>query len=78
MACDVLDAETGLLAMDALAACGARGHHMGEFEKVETAGRTIYRAACTSCGKEVDVELKPPANGIQIGGEAVALGCLDS
>jgi len=52
-----------------------RGHDLGEFERVETAGRIIYRAACRDCGAEVDVEQTPPANGIEIGGAAVALTC---
>jgi len=71
----IMDSATGLHALQALESCAARDHEMGSFKKVEMAGRTIFRAACKFCGKEVDVESDPPANGIGIGGEAVALGC---
>jgi len=36
---------------------------------------TVYNAFCIDCGAKVTVQVNPPANGIQIGGEAVALTC---
>jgi transcription elongation factor Elf1 len=73
--CDEVTKPLADLLAEALESCELRGHDMGSWQEVNTAGRTIYRAACKGCGKEVDVEVNPPANGIDIGGEAVALGC---
>ena len=37
----------------------------------------VFLAKCRQCEKWVQVELNPAPNSIDIGGPAVALGCLD-
>ena len=54
-------------------ACRWRGHEMGEWSEGEI--RAI--AECAHCGKEAHVDTKPAPNGIDVAGEAVALGCAD-
>lgn len=49
-----------------------RGHNMSHFT---TLSDTRAVAACLDCGREVQVDTRPHANGIHIGGEAVALNC---
>jgi len=58
----------------ALMACRFRGHNMSEFE---TLTPTLFRSTCWDkrCEMEVDVNLKPKANQIHVGGKAVALTC---
>lgn len=67
------------LKAQALESCRFRGHKMGKFFEVLPlywAGKArVFIATCKVCGKEVAVNLKPAANEIEIGGEAVALGC---
>lgn len=56
----------------------ARGHELGRFLPMGEGQRKGHRAAfarCGACGMGVTVETKPPPNGIEIGGEAVALTC---
>ena len=48
-----------------------RGHLPGRWE--ETCGSFISR--CRRCGKHAVVDLDPAPNGIDICGQAVALGC---
>ena len=56
--------------------CSWRGHVMGDWNIVHThSGRTIHRAECVRCGMEVDIDLNPPPNGIEVSGEAVAPTC---
>ena len=38
---------------------------------------THARVTCGKCGLDADANTKPPANGIEIGGELVALNCKD-
>ena len=59
----------GLRADAKLTAVG-RGHDMGRF--------VDGRAYCRLCGMGVQVMAHIPANGIDIGGEAVALNCKGS
>jgi len=40
--------------------------------------RRVWLYECAVCGKHCQVDTKPPPNGIDIGGPAVALGCSDS
>ncbi len=54
-----------------------RGHRMSRFRREFGYMGSVATAHCLSCGKIVTVVTKPPANGIDIGGEAVALGCAD-
>ena len=50
-----------------------RGHDM---EPWYTWTPTAAHARCRRCGVEVVADANPPANGISIGGEAVAVGCI--
>lgn len=62
------------LRIDALEACENRGHCMSTFTTYH--GQKSARLAyCLDCGMRVDIDSSPPANGIDIGGEAVALNC---
>lgn len=54
------------LLADGKAAAAKRGHDVTFRQAVGN---------CTRCGYEVVVMLDPPANGVDIGGEAVALDC---
>jgi hypothetical protein len=38
-------------------------------------GRIIVSAECRHCGASVTIDTAPPANGIDIGGSAVATNC---
>ena len=49
-----------------------RGHKLKRWGRISD---TLYRAACSVCGMEVDVNTNPPPNGIDISGEAIALDC---
>jgi hypothetical protein len=48
-----------------------RGHKMGRF----THFTHTAISECSICGASVEVDTRPPANGIDIGGPAVAIGC---
>ncbi len=61
------------LKASALASTIWRGHHMGRF--TQSSHSTEYRAFCTKCGLGVWVNTHPAPNGIDISGEAVAMGC---
>lgn len=50
-----------------------RGHSLSEWD--DHNGCSF--AKCLKCGKQVTVLTRPLPNDINIGGEAVALGCLD-
>lgn len=52
-----------------------RGHRLGPWQTYPST--TIAHACCENdgCGAYVSVDTRPPANGIDIGGEAVALNC---
>ena len=66
------------LRQEAKTAATWRGHDMGRFKRVAVAsGRETWDSICRCCGKGVYVQPHPSANGIDIGGEAVALGCED-
>lgn len=53
-----------------------RGHWLGKWRKAETmAGYTVYTSRCVNCGAYVQVCPDPPPNGIDIGGDAVAVNC---
>lgn len=69
------------LKKEALAACEFRGHKMKRFISYNpvygfTSLTTAY-SHCRICGRQVLVQAKPLPNGIEIGGEAVALTCDD-
>jgi len=63
------------LRKEAIEACEFRGHTMYPFAYVHAYGRHTAYSACIHCGKEVQIIPKPYPNEIEIGGEAVALGC---
>lgn len=48
-----------------------RGHRM----RWQQISPTLVRGVCIRCGLDVDCDTHPPANGIDIGGPAVALNC---
>lgn len=45
---------------------------------VEFFSDTHARLTCPYCGKDADANTNPPANGIDIGGELVALNCKET
>ena len=64
------------LRKEALEACEWRGHKMSRFKPGEF-WKNVRTAHCTNpgCQGEVWVDPNPPANGIDIHGDAVALNC---
>lgn len=58
---------------EAMESCKFRGHQMTRFKTM--AG--ISYAYCLVCRKSVAVDDNPTPNGIDIGGEAVAIECGD-
>lgn len=62
------------LRLEALEACAFRGHTMSNFVTYHNSPDNRF-AYCIDCGMRVDINAKPAANGIDIGGEAVALTC---
>lgn len=70
----------GALEKEARAAATFRGHALGrwlEDRDLDQPLRAEASATCTSpgCDAYVRVMMSPPANGIDIGGPAVAIGC---
>lgn len=67
------------LKKSALESCKFRGHKMGKFEFTIKAGGMGIKGgfACKICGKRAFIDTNPAPNGIDIAGEAVALGCTD-
>ena len=63
------------LKKEALEACKFRGHKMGKWERNAWWDKETTYCSCGRCGKGVQVNVKPPANGINIGGEAVVTEC---
>ena len=60
------------LKTEAKSAATWRGHHMKRFETVNGHAAT---SVCRWCSMGIYVDAKPAPNGIDIGGEAVALNC---
>ena len=65
------------LRREAESAARFRGHQLGEWESLGKpfARHAVFQAECKTCGRSVVIDNRP--NGIDIGGEAVALGCRD-
>jgi len=61
------------LKKEALEACMFRGHPMGRWKRTEYWRNLI--CVCETCGAQVVVDANPPANSIDICGDAVALNC---
>jgi hypothetical protein len=51
--------------------CRWRGHDLGKWSD----GMSTSVAECKICGAHVMVDIHPPPNGIEVGGNAVAVGC---
>ena len=60
------------LIKSALESCEFRGHKM---QYIDGKARKRATYECTECHRGVTIELNPPPNGIEIGGEAVAVNC---
>lgn len=60
------------LRIEALESCNFRGHRMNSFSRKYQHGRS---SECRDCGMNVTIDDNPLPNGIDIGGEAVALHC---
>jgi hypothetical protein len=54
----------------------ARGHRMQWQTVTASAARIVRNGGCRYCGMQVDLDTHPLPNGIDIGGEAVAVNCL--
>jgi hypothetical protein len=65
------------LKKEGLKAAAFRGHKMENWGFTVKAGGSGIRggAVCSKCGRGVQYDTAPPPNGIDIGGEAVALNC---
>jgi len=65
------------LIKDARTSAEWKGHAIKGFTRQTHNGILIYQAdsECSDCKMEVQVILKPKANEIDIGGEAIALTC---
>ena len=63
------------LKRDLLAACKFRGHKMKSIGFTIAGGRIRGGYTCQKCGKWAGYDTNPEPNGIDIGGEAVALCC---
>ena len=62
---------------NAATSCSSRGHKMSKFSTHRTlmSERRIGISYCKECRMMVVVDTHPAPNGIDIGGEAVALNC---
>lgn len=60
------------LKKEALSSSLFRGHKMSRFITF----KDCAISHCKVCGKSVVVDASPPPNGIDVGGKAVALGCV--
>jgi hypothetical protein len=65
----------GELRKQAEQSCTNRGHRMVWSSPYHGESRSIQCAVCSGCGKEAHINTNPSPNGIDIGGEAVALNC---
>ena len=63
------------LRLEALESCNWRGHKMERFKYRKWTNRIVGWSGCKICGKSVNINSNPAPNGIDIVGEAVALGC---
>jgi len=57
---------------EALASASRRKHSMGDWQELTS---TSAESLCVRCRRGVVIDTKPAANGIDIGGEAVAVDC---
>ena len=52
-----------------------RGHRIHWTPPYHSERTSVQNGVCTRCGMEVQINVNPLPNGIDIGGEAVALNC---
>ena len=57
------------------ATCVARGHNMMWTAPWHGEHQSVQQAECRMCTRLVQVTTKPEANGINIGGDALAIDC---
>ena len=62
------------LKKSALESCKHRGHSMSKFKR-GIYWSNVHFSKCKLCSMQVAVDPHPAPNGIDIGGEAVALDC---
>ena len=65
----------GKLRAEASRGAAWRGHRLEWMDSWHKQNRTIQRGVCLDCGMDVDCNTNPEANGIDIGGQAIALNC---
>jgi hypothetical protein len=70
-----LDAGLSDLRSQAMSSASFRGHSLRWRTAHHGEARSYQVGYCCRCGKEVCINTKPQPNGIDIGGEAVALNC---
>jgi len=63
------------LKRSALDSCRWRGHQMTPFKLYSDTICAVGVSHCRVCGREVYIDTLPAPNGINIGGEAVAVNC---
>ena len=62
------------LIASAMNTAAARGHYIVRIDEVTERGRaTMF---CNTCGLEATADIRPTLNGIDVGGELVAMGCV--
>ena len=69
------------LKQSAMESARYQGHVMTRFQAHGPRSKPSterFTAVCKQCGASVTVDLNPPLNGIDIGGEAVAVSCRDT
>ena len=67
--------DLGTLKAQATESATFRGHTLVWAAPWHGERASTQRGTCQHCGKEVDINTRPTPNGIDIGGEAIALGC---
>ena len=70
--------KLGRLRKEAIDCCNFRGHKMKRFEHCRPYAGIMWGHAyseCEICGRSVHINARPEPNGIEIGGEAVAVDC---
>jgi hypothetical protein len=68
-------ATLSALKRSAKASATVRGHKLGAWTTNEARGMAYAECLVAACHAWVQVETKPAANSIEVGGSAVALNC---
>ena len=69
---DIETVQLSALITSAMITANNRGHSLLRTEPVSRTAVTVW---CDRCGAEATCDIRPLPNGIDIGGELVALGC---